>query len=73
MYIIWHDNSPEENLDAVEDCTPISVLVWAIFQVKNGQNCKNEPQNLLDDPKNFKTRNFFLKGFKMVQFAKLTQ
>ena len=33
---IWHDDSPQVYQDAAEDRTLISVLVLAIFKVKNG-------------------------------------
>ena len=55
----WHDDSPEEYEEAVEDRTSISVLVLAKFSVKNGKSCKNDPQNLVDDPKNFVLGIFF--------------
>ena len=59
MNKIWHEDSLKAYKDAAENCASISVLVLAKFQVKNGQNSKNDPQNLVDDPKNFVLGKFF--------------
>ncbi len=59
MNKIWHDDSLKVYNDAAENRTSISVLVLAKFSVKNGQKRKNDPQNLVDDPKNFVLGKFF--------------
>jgi hypothetical protein len=59
MSKIWHDDSLKAYKDAAENRTSISVLVLPIFSVKNGLNCKNNPKNLVDDPKKFVLGKFF--------------
>ena len=46
MNKIWHEDSLTVYKDAGENRTSISVLVLANFCVKNGQNRKNDLQNL---------------------------
>ena len=48
---IWHNHSLKVYKDASEDVSHLNIFPsFGSFLGKNGQNRKNEPQNLVDDP-----------------------